>query len=971
MVNEFGFDISQFYPGLIDSVGIKRRKRHREETPVENQNQKETLDLDHIHQCVSPPSELNNAEVISQPVRENFNNRKKKKFRRRNQILNNLDMDKICHQCGKINPKLEYFGCENKNCGNFYCNRCMKKYEEGRKGIQFGNCFSCRKQCKCINCKSLKNLPNKNIVSIDLENLDQKKNLVQIDDYLIVENEAPDDEAELYSKIEEISEIEEEKFEASYESPQIKNNDIPPKIESPHSEFEREEEENTNIIINSVENLKNNKLLPCIVCSQICQDINSKTLTFKSLKMFVSYLQHFFNQNPPDIYPEYQKVYTEFNEYYQNYFLRYYKSDYVFKSVKNICRSCFESQLKEERGFDNLFNYLHISNNVLNAGKKEKKEKFKQVLPDKKFSIVENSKTDNNMMNSNMSNNLNMSNNNNSNNNNSASKNLPNTPNLSKLLEFLKNSNLGKNNEKSNNNLLNLLSQVNSNNSINNNSQNTQNNNFPSGNHSEVKSEILPQEEESVHTNNIPGNIQTTFHQQTINQPINQSFNLNINNSENESRQTNLNNYMNNVLEELRKQFFCIQYYSLIQKFFISYIFRHLDTFIEQITRNQSLGEFVMNSMVSHIPKILGCFENNSSEVQSIINNLNEQMSLLKNINTYGVNLTLSLNSNFEGLKNNGMKIFKAMDPSLNACLNNNLNNLMMSAKDADTEKNSFEAIMNSLGGLNKEMNSNFINSIVNNNNNPASTSNPEAQQQEPQNEHQGYNNSNNNSGNSNKFNSDISSHNLINNSGGLLNMLASINKSIVSKPNNSVPQGLSGLLNQTLNFQGLENLMSGNASSIAGALNGLNLASMPSLPNLSALTNLGSITGINPLAALSGLSNMPSLNSISGFPPFNNLGLGRMSALTGISGMQALSALNGLNGINSLPGMPPLNGLNSSGGLNGLNFLNSLNNLSNSQSGNPSQQNLFGGNFPGSSLPSLENMLHSILNAERNYKLT
>jgi hypothetical protein len=44
--------------------------------------------------------------------------------------------------------------------------------------------------------------------------------------------------------------------------------------------------------------------------------------------------------------------------------------------------------------------------------------------------------------------------------------------------------------------------------------------------------------------------------------------------------------YVVNVLEDLKKQIVSIQYYSLLQKLFISYIFKNLESFSEQVNNN-------------------------------------------------------------------------------------------------------------------------------------------------------------------------------------------------------------------------------------------------------------------------------------------------------------------------------------------------------------------------------------------------
>lgn len=109
--------------------------------------------------------------------------------------------------------------------------------------------------------------------------------------------------------------------------------------------------------------------------------------------------------------------------------------------------------------------------------------------------------------------------------------------------------------------------------------------------------------------------------------------------------------YMMNVLEDLKKQIVAIQYYSLLQKLFISYIFKNLEALMEQISNNQlvgnnqtnpSMNEFNQNpafmnflqksSAGQHTPKGMeGLFNlmtqninpNNSNSNQSQVNMMN------------------------------------------------------------------------------------------------------------------------------------------------------------------------------------------------------------------------------------------------------------------------------------------------------------------------------------------------------------
>ena len=50
---------------------------------------------------------------------------------------------------------------------------------------------------------------------------------------------------------------------------------------------------------------------------------------------------------------------------------------------------------------------------------------------------------------------------------------------------------------------------------------------------------------------------------------------------------------MANVVDELKKQMEQIQYYSLLQKLFISYVFKHLEGQIEYIAKNNQVNKII------------------------------------------------------------------------------------------------------------------------------------------------------------------------------------------------------------------------------------------------------------------------------------------------------------------------------------------------------------------------------------------
>lgn len=935
-------------------------------------------------------------------------------MRKKKRVFNNLDMDKVCHHCQKSNAKYEYFKCGKSDCGNYYCSRCIRKYDEKKSFKPSDPCYACRKICRCQTCKQNANnqAVNHNYINIDLDNLEENKNLVKIDDFFIVENEVPEEE-----EFELEANLEEEKKSNSDHQTTFKienaefNNALSSNIIIPNTNLSSNsksnfisEEEKTKNYVKSVENLKLNsnnkiyKITPCIICNEDKSALSSEhgsniypstminILSFRSLEEFVYYLKHYFNtkiaESESDSLPspEYQKSFSDFQEYYLNYFNKYYKKDYVFKSVKIICKGCFDSQLKESNGFNNIFNSLHIGHNSSYNLKKDQLKKLKEDQKNKKMQknvtvINTNEKkiikipNDEIMENSTMNKDF----------NNQSVKSIPNngyrsasginptpifnpsssimggndsnrgTPNLAKLIEMLNNTksnqliqgilkNLGGGNIGNMGNLGNLHGanpgqNSNSNpNSLNNFNQFLSSGSDGLGNINKLLDNNLKQNENEGSTvnkmfsENNPPNLNPFS-----SDPMNVT-NIIMNFDQNKPNSGNINGYMNNVLEELRKQFFCIQYYSLIQKLFISYIFKNLEMFIEQISKNQSLGEFVMNNMVSSLPKSMASLEGNSNELQNVIQNLNEQMSLLKNINNYGVNLTSSLNSNFEDLKNNGIKIFKSMDPNLHNSLTNNLNNLINTANNNNNSPKD-----NSIG--NQIEKSQIVNTHVNENmnksqSNAQAASNPPTLPQNLKNPISSFESIMNNLNGLHNITSpnQLSSLMNIGQLGGLnqLNQISNFhgqqNKGVSSpqnhKPSSPSPSNVSGNTNQnpTTNkstIPGLNELMSStspnqNLLNMLSNLNNLNSLNknplqQQNLPNHPLLGNLLSMP-LNPLASLSGLP----LNSLSGLGGLGNLnplnGLGNLGGLPNLGGLGGLSGLGGLGGLGNLN----LGGLNS-----------------------------------------------------------
>lgn len=113
---------------------------------------------------------------------------KRKKVRHHRHILNfavdTQHANNKCHQCRRKNLKYGLFKCSRKECSILYCAICIKKYNQ-----QFNTCFYCQRVCKCKVCRNKFDNHNKND---DLSEEDDyfsfdEKNMVKIDDFIIIE----------------------------------------------------------------------------------------------------------------------------------------------------------------------------------------------------------------------------------------------------------------------------------------------------------------------------------------------------------------------------------------------------------------------------------------------------------------------------------------------------------------------------------------------------------------------------------------------------------------------------------------------------------------------------------------------------------------------------------------------------------------------------------------------------------------
>ena len=172
---------------------------------------------------------------------------------------------------------------------------------------------------------------------------------------------------------------------------------------------------------------------------------------------------------------------------------------------------------------------------------------------------------------------------------------------------------------------------------------------------------------------------------------------FNIDNSKN-----NLSSYMFSVLDELKKQIYSIQYYSLVQKLFISYIFKNLDIFIEQLANNQALNNLTSNNFMK------GPILSGMNEFGDNMSSLSEQLTLLKKIaedlaNNQITNPMLNTQnldeiSNAIGGSNSINQLFQLVNGSLNQNPNTSTPNVNVNSMH-NMNNNNNSSILNNLSG--------------------------------------------------------------------------------------------------------------------------------------------------------------------------------------------------------------------------------------------------------------------------------
>lgn len=99
----------------------------------------------------------------------------------------------------------------------------------------------------------------------------------------------------------------------------------------------------------------------CIYC-KVDISINSSILKFKSSDDFLTYCKLFFEKLTSPKREAYSQSIMFFDKYYnENYKISEHVNNFVFKSIKSICRSCYEENIKEIDGFKKIMSALNFT----------------------------------------------------------------------------------------------------------------------------------------------------------------------------------------------------------------------------------------------------------------------------------------------------------------------------------------------------------------------------------------------------------------------------------------------------------------------------------------------------------------------------------------------------------------------------------------------------------------------------------
>jgi len=208
---------------------------------------------------------------------------------------------------------------------------------------------------------------------------------------------------------------------------------------------------------------------------------------------------------------------------------------------------------------------------------------------------------------------------------------------------------------------------------------------------------------------------------------------ININKMMNPSRNENLNcqesdDSSRSLIEELKHCFFSAQYYTVIQKIYMSYLMKNVELILSYYNKIQNLENNVINKIIDSTKNnILNRKSIEDANFNCFFENLNKNLHLLKNVNSTSSNLANVFNLNYENLKDCGIKMFKASnihheENKLNSSnnktgFNSNNNENHLNSRFSPYYNQSFKNQCNSYTTL-----LNFFNNILSNSNYDYST---------------------------------------------------------------------------------------------------------------------------------------------------------------------------------------------------------------------------------------------------------
>ena len=196
---------------------------------------------------------------------------------------------------------------------------------------------------------------------------------------------------------------------------------------------------------------------------------------------------------------------------------------------------------------------------------------------------------------------------------------------------------------------------------------------------------------------------------------------------DNSNSSNSMISYMMTIIEDLKKQINVIQYYTQLQKYFIGYIMKYLELFMEQISNQNFLNEQKGTFFPNQIPNLFQMPISNINNMNPPIMNIIKQMQIPINTTMIpGLNippnipsLNLNQNNNDDKKDQNKNNSFNLMyqQPNQNSGIPLKINGLNPMINNISIpnlhEQNMFEQIKNS---QNSKINTQFIPNQTNNN---------------------------------------------------------------------------------------------------------------------------------------------------------------------------------------------------------------------------------------------------------------